>query len=61
MRMPAYVRITISKITDAEACKSAIQALTDAATPSAGRLVVDLVAWDGTAPEHVVMIEFESG
>jgi uncharacterized protein (DUF1330 family) len=63
MRTPAYVLITVSKITDAEAFKNAIQALTDAATPSAGRLVVGLdraVAWDGTAPEHVVMIEFES-
>jgi uncharacterized protein (DUF1330 family) len=63
-RTPAYVLITVSKITDAEPFRNAIQALTDAATPSAGRLVVDLdkpVAWDGTAAEHVVMIEFESG
>ena len=63
MRTPAYVLITVSKMTDAEAFTNAIQALTDAATPSAGRLVVDLdkpVAWEGTAAEHVVMIEFES-
>jgi uncharacterized protein (DUF1330 family) len=61
MRTPAYVLIMVSKITDAEAFK--IQALTDAANPSAGRPVLDLdnpMAWDGTAPEHVAMIEFES-
>jgi uncharacterized protein (DUF1330 family) len=63
MRPPAYVLITVSKITDAEAFRNAIQALPNAATPPAGRLVVNLdkpVAWDGTASEHVVMIEFES-
>ena len=62
LRTPAYVLIAVSEITGAEAFKKAIQTLTDTATPSAGRLVVDLdkpVAWDGIAPEHVVMIEFE--
>lgn len=63
MLTPAYVLITVSKITDAEAFKAAIQNLTAAATPFAGRVALDLekpAPWDGTAPEHVVMIQFDN-
>jgi uncharacterized protein (DUF1330 family) len=60
---PAYVLITISKITDAEAFKVTMRDLMAADTPFAGRLAVDMdkpVSWEGTAPEHVVMIQFDN-
>lgn len=60
---PAYVLITVSKITDAEAFKVTMHDLMAAQTPLAGRLAVDMdkpVAWEGTAPEHVVMIRFDN-
>jgi uncharacterized protein (DUF1330 family) len=60
---PTYVLITVSKITDAEAFKGALRDLTAADTPSGGRLAMDTdkpVAWEGTAPEHVVMIQFDN-
>jgi uncharacterized protein (DUF1330 family) len=58
---PTYVVITVSKVTDAEAFKSTVRDLVTAGTPFAGRLAVDMdkpVSWEGTAPEHVVMIQF---
>ena len=60
---PTYVLITVSKITDAEAFKVAMRDLMAAETPPAGRLAVDTdkpVSWEGTAPEHVVMIRFDN-
>jgi uncharacterized protein (DUF1330 family) len=60
---PAYVLITVSKITDAEAFKVTIQDLMAAEAPFAGRLAVDMdkpVSWEGTVPEHVVMIQFDN-
>jgi uncharacterized protein (DUF1330 family) len=60
---PAYVVITVSKVTDAEAFKVTMRDLVTADTPFAGRLAVDMdkpVSWEGTAPEHVVMIQFEN-
>lgn len=60
---PAYVLIIISKITDAEAFKVTMRDLMAADKPFAGRLAVDMdkpVSWEGTAPEHVVMIQFDN-
>jgi uncharacterized protein (DUF1330 family) len=60
---PTYVLITVSKITDAEAFKVTMRDLMAADTPFAGRLAVDMdkpVSWEGTAPEHVVMIQFDN-
>jgi uncharacterized protein (DUF1330 family) len=60
---PTYVLITVSKFTDAEAFKVAMRDLMAADTPFAGRLAVDMdkpVSWEGTAPEHVVMIQFDN-
>jgi uncharacterized protein (DUF1330 family) len=60
---PTYVLITVSKITDAEAFKVTMRDLMAAETPPAGRLAVDTdkpVSWEGTAPEHVVMIRFDN-
>jgi uncharacterized protein (DUF1330 family) len=61
--MPTYVMITVSKITDAEAFKVTMQDLMAAETPFAGRLAVDMdkpVSWEGIAPEHVVMVQFDN-
>jgi uncharacterized protein (DUF1330 family) len=60
---PTYVLVTVSKITDAEAFKVTMRDLITAETPFAGRLAVDMdkpVSWEGTAPEHVVMIQFDN-
>jgi uncharacterized protein (DUF1330 family) len=60
---PTYVLITVSKITDAEAFKGALRDLMAADTPFGGRLAMDTdkpVYWEGTAPEHVVMIQFDN-
>jgi uncharacterized protein (DUF1330 family) len=60
---PAYVVITVSKVNDAEAFKSTMRDLAAANPPFAGRLAVDMdkpVSWEGTAPEHVVMIQFDN-
>jgi uncharacterized protein (DUF1330 family) len=60
---PTYVLITVSKVTDAEAFKVTMRDLVTADTPFAGRLAVDMdkpVSWEGTAPEHVVMIQFDN-
>ena len=60
---PTYVLITVSKITDAEAFKVTVRDLMAADAAFAGRLAVDMdqpVSWEGTAPEHVVMIQFDN-
>jgi uncharacterized protein (DUF1330 family) len=60
---PSYVLITVSKVTDAEAFKVTMRDLVAANTAFAGRLAVDMdkpVPWEGTAPEHVVMIQFDN-
>jgi uncharacterized protein (DUF1330 family) len=60
---PTYVLVIVSKITDAEAFKVTMRDLITAETPFAGRLAVDMdkpVSWEGTAPEHVVMIQFDN-
>ena len=60
---PAYVLITVSKITDAEAFKATMQDLIVTTAPFAARLAVDIdkpVSLDGTAAEHVVMLEFDN-
>jgi uncharacterized protein (DUF1330 family) len=60
---PTYVLVTVSKITDVEAFKVTMRDLIIAETPFAGRLAVDMdkpVSWEGTAPEHVVMIQFDN-
>jgi uncharacterized protein (DUF1330 family) len=60
---PSYVLITVSKVTDAEAFKGALRDLMAPDTAFGGRLAVDTdkpVNWEGTAPEHVVMIQFDN-
>jgi uncharacterized protein (DUF1330 family) len=61
MTAPAYVLITVSLVSDADAFKKAIQDMTIVVASVGGRLAVDAEkppAWEGTAPEHVVMIQF---
>jgi uncharacterized protein (DUF1330 family) len=61
MMAPAYVLITVSSVLDADAFKKAIQDMTAAVASFTGRLAVDAEkppAWEGAAPEHVVMIQF---
>jgi uncharacterized protein (DUF1330 family) len=61
MMAPAYVLITVSTVSDADAFKKAIQGMTTAVAPFTGRLAVDAEkppAWEGPAAEHVVMIQF---
>jgi uncharacterized protein (DUF1330 family) len=60
---PAYVLITVSKITDAEAFKATVHDLIATTAPFAGRLAVDMdkpVSWEGAAPEYVVMLQFDN-
>jgi uncharacterized protein (DUF1330 family) len=60
---PVYVLIVVSKITDADVFKATMSALTTPSAAFAGRLAVDEdkpVAWEGTAPEHIVMIQFDN-
>jgi uncharacterized protein (DUF1330 family) len=60
---PTYVLITVSKITDAEAFKGALRDLMAAETPFGGRVAMDTdkpIYWEGTAAEHVVMIQFDN-
>jgi uncharacterized protein (DUF1330 family) len=62
LQTPAYVLINVSKITNSDGFKAAIQDLM-ADMPSGGRLTADAdkpVTWEGTAPEHVVMIQFDN-
>ena len=58
---PAYVLIIASSVSDADAFKKAIQDMTTAVASFTGRLAVDAEkppAWEGPAPEHVVMVQF---
>jgi uncharacterized protein (DUF1330 family) len=60
---PVYVLITVSKITDAEAFKATLRDLTATTASFAARLAVDMdkpLSWDGPAPEHVVMLQFDN-
>lgn len=60
---PAYVLITASMVIDAEAFKATMRDLIPAVAPFGGRLAVDVdkpVSWEGTAPEQVVMIQFDN-
>jgi uncharacterized protein (DUF1330 family) len=60
---PTYVLITVSKITDADVFKAAMSDLTAPNAVFAGHLAADAdkpVAWEGTAPEHIVMIQFDN-
>jgi uncharacterized protein (DUF1330 family) len=60
---PAYVLITVSKITDTEAFKTTIRDLASGTAPFAARLAADIdkpASWDGTAVEHVVLLEFDN-
>jgi hypothetical protein len=59
---PTYVLITVSLVADTDAFKNTIQDLVTATAPFSGRLAVSLdkpVSWEGTTPEHIVMIQFE--
>jgi uncharacterized protein (DUF1330 family) len=61
MMAPAYVLITVSSVSDADAFKKALQDMTTTVAGFTGRLAVDAekpTAWEGAAPEHVVMIQF---
>jgi uncharacterized protein (DUF1330 family) len=61
MMAPAYMLITVSAVSDADAFKKAIQDMTTAVAPFTGRLTVDAEkppAWEGAASEHIVMIQF---
>jgi uncharacterized protein (DUF1330 family) len=58
---PAYVLIASSSVSDADAYKKALQDVATAAATFTGRMAVDAdkpAAWEGSAPEHVVMIQF---
>jgi uncharacterized protein (DUF1330 family) len=61
MMAPAYVLITVSSVSDADAFKKAMQDMSATVASSGGRLAVDAEkppAWEGPAPEHVVMVQF---
>jgi uncharacterized protein (DUF1330 family) len=61
MMAPAYVLITVSSVSDANAFKKAIDDMTTAVASFTGRLAADTEkppAWDGAAADHVVMIQF---
>jgi uncharacterized protein (DUF1330 family) len=63
MITPVYVLITVSKITDMETFKAAVSGLTAPNAAFNGRLAVDAdkpAAWEGTAAEHIVMIQFDN-
>ncbi|MGA2995815.1 MAG: DUF1330 domain-containing protein [Bradyrhizobium sp.] len=63
LRTPVYVLILVLKITDAAVFKATMSGLTTPSAALAGRLAVDEdkpAAWEGTAPEHIVMIQFDS-
>jgi uncharacterized protein (DUF1330 family) len=60
---PVYVLITVSKITDTEGFKATVRDLIATTASFAGRLAVETdkpVSWEGAAPEHVVMLQFDS-
>jgi uncharacterized protein (DUF1330 family) len=61
MTAPAYVLITVASVSDADAFRKAIGDMTATVASFGGRLAVDAEkppAWDGPAPEHVVMVQF---
>lgn len=61
MTAPAFVLITVASVSDADAFKKAIGDMTIAVASFGGRLSVDAEkppAWEGPAPEHVVMVQF---
>jgi uncharacterized protein (DUF1330 family) len=63
LRTPVYVLILVLKITDADVFKATMSGLTTPSAAFAGRLAVDEdkpAAWEGTAPDHIVMIQFDS-
>jgi uncharacterized protein (DUF1330 family) len=63
LRTPVYVLILVLKITDADVFSATMSGLTTPSAAFAGRLVVDEdkpAAWEGAAPEHIVMIQFDS-
>jgi uncharacterized protein (DUF1330 family) len=58
---PAYVLITVSSVSDADALKKAIEDMATAVASFGGRLAVDAEkppAWEGPAPLHIVMVQF---
>ena len=60
---PAYVLITVSKITDAEAFKATMRDLVSTTAPFVPRLAADMdkpISWDGTAAEHVILLQFDN-
>lgn len=60
---PAYVLITVSKITNVEAFKATMQDLATTTAPFAGRLAEDEdnpISWAATATAHVVMLQFDN-
>jgi uncharacterized protein (DUF1330 family) len=63
LRTPVYVLILVLKITDVDVFKATMSGLTTPSAAFAGRLTADEdkpAAWEGTAPEHIVMIQFDS-
>jgi uncharacterized protein (DUF1330 family) len=60
---PIYVLIVVSKITDAVVFKATMSGLTTPSAAFVGHLAVDedkSAAWEGTASEHIVMIQFDN-
>jgi uncharacterized protein (DUF1330 family) len=63
LETPAYVLITVSSISNADAFKSTMDNLVGAVATFNGRLVVDVdkpVSWEGRSAEHLVMIRFDT-
>jgi uncharacterized protein (DUF1330 family) len=61
MTAPAWVLITVASVSDADGFRKTIQDMTSAVASLGGRLAVDAEkppAWEGPAPEHVVMVQF---
>jgi uncharacterized protein (DUF1330 family) len=59
---PAYVLITVSKITDAEAFKATMRDLVSTTAPFAARLAADMdkpISWNGAPAEHIVLLQFD--
>jgi uncharacterized protein (DUF1330 family) len=60
---PVYVLIAVSKITNADVFKAAINGLTTPSAAFAGRLTVSAdkpAAWEGAAADYIVEIEFDN-
>ena len=58
---PAYVLIASSSVSDADGYKKALLDVATAAATFTGHMAVDAdkpAAWEGSAPKHVVMIQF---